>query len=342
MEHKCLGREKSVAYGDKQARAEGAGWQAFKKMIKGKRPISREEEASLFKEVDRGNKATALMEGALSDKAALALIPGWDSLDANARRVRLGELKARGKKAKERLWEAGLKQALFLAEQYSRRLRGVAGALSEEDLYQEGSLSIGEAVERFDPKLGLRFCSYAEPAIRRAMRRAIENKGRCVRIPVWQQEESGRISREREALACELKREPTQAELAKRLGISQVRLERLAAAGLSEASLDAPLGEDGEATLGDFILSEAESPEAAYERKEMNALAAELFASLSEKERFVVKLYRGFGCKRHSHAEIAPKLNLSREGARKVYLRAQRKLRLLARARGMDAFLEGA
>ena len=253
-------KENEEAFSDKGSCAQGTGWQAFKQKIRGLKTVSRAEEASLFKEVDLGKKAAALMEGAISEDKGRALISGWQELDEDARRLRLGELKAKGEKAKKRLLDAGLKQALYQAERYHRRVAGAARGVSEEDLFQEGYLGLLKALDGFDISLGLRFCSYAETAITRAMQRAAQNNGRCVRVPVWQQEEAGRINRAREELAHKLKRTPTEAELAQRLEITPERLARLKAAGLSEASLDAPLGEDGDASLGEFLTSEAAEP----------------------------------------------------------------------------------
>ena len=323
--------------------AQGTDWQSYKRAIKAQRPLEREDEEALFKVLELKNKADALLQGKIEGAEACILVPGWPGLAEDARRARCGELKAKAEDAKKQLVEASLPQVLYLAEKYYGRIAGVARIMGEDDLFNEGCLGLAKAVASFDRGLGLRLKTYADKAIKRAMERAVQNKDRNVRLPVWQQQEAARVGRERARLAVKLNRTPAPKELAEHMGITPEQLGRLEATCFSEAYLDAPYGAGEEATLAEFIpCSAADLPEACYERRELRALTEEVLGSLEPRESLAVRMYHGFYGKKYTYKEIAIRLELSSEGARKLYLRAVKKYKSLARARDLYAFLESA
>src|ERR687895_2567562 len=165
------------------------------------------------------------------------------------RRARGGDETARSK-----LIEKNLRLVIPVAKKY----RGMG--LPFGDLIQEGNIGLMRAADKFDPEKGFRFSTYATWWIRQAIQRAVADKGRTIRVPVHMGEKIRKMARAYNELSIELKREPTDEEVAERLGWDVERVKEVKSAIPDATSLNQPLSSDeGSSELGDFVEDERES-----------------------------------------------------------------------------------
>ena len=206
---------------------------------------------------------------------------------ALARRIERGDLEA-----KERLVNANLRLVVANA----RRYEGVELPLL--DLIQDGFLGLIRAAEKFDHRRGYKFSTYATFWIRESIQRAIANRGSTIRLPVHIGQRERKVERARRTLTAELGREPRDDEVARvaEIDVAAIRESRLLARVVT--SLDRPVGEDGNGTLGELIPSDQPGPSEALERRAREAAVRRALNRLSEPEREVVRLRWGVGCER--------------------------------------------
>ena len=240
-----------------------------------------------------------------------------------SRRARAGDQRARTK-----LVERNLRLVVSVAKRY----RGMG--LPFEDLIQEGNLGLLRAVDKFDPELGHRFSTYATWWIRQAVGRALTDKGRAVRVPAHMGEKIRKMTRTSNELSAELEREPTDEEVAQRLGWKVVEARDAKEAILDATiSLNAPIdsGEDA-SELGEFIEDERASDTAGEVMGEMErASLQEAIKRLPERHRYV--LLRRYGLDDREPATLAKlheELKVSRERVRQL----QRSAEQMLKARG--------
>jgi RNA polymerase primary sigma factor len=227
-------------------------------------------------------------------------------------------------RARVRLIEKNLRLVVSVAKRY----RGMG--LPFEDLIQEGNIGLIKAAERFNPELGNRFSTYAIWWIRQAIGRAIDDKGRAIRLPVHAGEKARKVVRTRNELSARLGREPTDEEVAERLGRTDVQVNAAIELLSDAASLNRPVStEEGASEIGEFLEDENASRVAEEVAEEAEAaLLFEEISRLPERERHV--LIRRYGldrCEPATLRELSAELGVTRERVRQLQRGAERRLR---------------
>ncbi len=248
--------------------------------------------------------------------AKAANLPTWEL----AARIQEAE------EAKRRLIESNLRLVVSIAKRYASR------GISLADLIQEGNLGLIRAVEKFDPERGFRFSTYATWWIRRAIARAVINNSRTIRIPVYVAELINKVIKTELRLQQILQREPTDEEIAAETKMSVERVREIRRAAVEPISIESPVGERDNATLGEFIPSQdiVPTPEDVTERLILREQIDMILEKLQPRERDVVRLRFGLddGHQR-TLEEVGAELKITRERVRQLELRALRKLRLI-------------
>jgi len=232
--------------------------------------------------------------------------------------------KAGDEKARQRLIEKNLRLVISVAKKY----RGMG--LPFEDLIQEGNIGLMKAIERFDADRGWRFSTYATWWVRQAVQRAVADKGRTIRVPVHMGEKIRKMARTHNELSAELEREPTDEQVAKRLGWTVEEVRDVKDAMPDASSLNRPLGseEDG-SELGELIEDERASDTAGEVMREIETEGLQsAIQQLPDRHRHV--LVRRYGLddqKPATLAELSEELRVSRERIRQLQREAERMLR---------------
>lgn len=234
-----------------------------------------------------------------------------------ANRVRTGDDAAR-----ERMINANLRFVARIANKY------IGCGLSIEDLIAEGNIGLMKAVDRFQPNGGCKLTTYAVHWIRRSIQRALANQSKTIRLPEHLLMKLTTLRKIAAMLAGELGREPSDEELAEEMGLSRNKLAMLREAEHRTVSLDAPVGEDGSATLGDLIGdTRTSSPADAASVKCLHADLREQLAKLDPRERRIILERFGFADgNEKTLEEVSALFGLTRERIRQLQKEAMRKI----------------
>ncbi len=285
--------------------------------------LSADEERHLAQRIEAGHlAATALDEAAAT-------------IDASEQRRLMRSVQS-GQDAKSDLIQANLRLVVSIAKRYSGR------GMLFLDLIQEGNLGLMRAVDKFDYTKGFKFSTYATWWIRQAITRAIADQARTIRIPVHMVESMNRVIRMQRQLHQELEREPTFEELADRCETTVERVRDILRISLDPLSLDSPMGEEDDLSLGDFIQDAgSDAPDDAATKSMLTAAVGEALSELGEREQEIVRMRFGLddGLPR-TLEEVGREFGVTRERIRQIEAKTMAKLRHPQRSQKLKEFLD--
>ena len=258
-----------------------------------------------------------------------------EELRNSLRSITRGE--AQAQEGKRRLIEANLRLVVSIAKRYVNRGLGFL------DLIQEGNIGLMRAVEKFEYQRGYKFSTYATWWIRQSVSRAIADQARTIRIPVHMIETINKVLRTSRYLVQQLGREPTPEEIATQMEVPADKVRKVLKIVKEPVSLETPIGDDEESSLGDFVEDrQTLSPADAAMALSLEEQTRKVLATLTPREEQILRMRFGIDEKTdYTLEEVGQRFAVTRERIRQIEAKALRKLRNPTRARSLEAFIDG-
>ena len=293
----------------------------------GKIPLLTTEEETLYAEqVVEGRTAKQKLEEIDADDNNTVTIEEYEALQ---------DIVEVAEEAKDKLVNANLRLVVSIAKKYLSR------GLQFLDLIQEGNMGLIKAVDKFDHKKGFKFSTYATWWIRQAITRAVADQARTIRIPVHMVETINKLVRIQRQLVQKFSREPTPEEVAERMDITVEKVQQIQRIAQEPISLESPVGEEEDSSLGDFISDpHALDPYEYTAKMKLREELDEVLATLTEREERVLRLRFGLiDGRQRTLEEVGKEFNVTRERIRQIEAKALRKLKHPSRSKRLKDFM---
>ena len=274
------------------------------------------------------------LDGEVVDSVVTAIREGAaSSVDDAEASMAIEAARRELKRGKERLVVGNLRLVVLFARKYLNR------GVPLLDLVQEGNLGLMRAADKFDHTRGFRFSTYAAWWIKQAIQRALLD--RTLRLPVHVADDRRRIGKMRASFVTQHRREPTAEEISRISGLAPERVQNILTLPAQPASLDTPMGEDGDATLGDLVAGNTELPDTAVSLRALGGHIETLMGALTPREQQVLRMRFGMGgAREHTLEEVGRALSLTRERIRQIERAALDKLRARESRVELRSYLE--